>query len=45
MLRLDLVQAADARAEDHAAAERVFWLKVDPRVVDRVDAATIAQTA
>ena len=37
-LRFDLVQAADARAEDHAAAEGVFLGEVDAGVAHGVDA-------
>ena len=45
VLGLDLVQAADARAEDHAAAERIFLREVDARVAHRVDAGDHARTA
>ena len=37
VLDLDLLQAADARAEDHAAAERVFLGEIEPGVAHGVD--------
>ena len=38
VLRFDFGEAADAGAENHAAAERVFLREVEARVVHRVDA-------
>jgi len=37
-LRLDLVQPADARAQDHAATKGLFLRKIQTRVSDRVNA-------
>ena len=37
VLRLDLVQPADARAENHAGAEGIFAGEIEPRIAHGVD--------